>query len=216
MLLVLMSLEKCFAVYFPFKSKTVCTVRTVKWATGVVGFILTAYNSVYFFAYASDCFYVFDPGVIKYLDFVNSALYSFGPFIVMFFTNFAVVLKFIAAKCKYTSTHSTNQALSKSATRGTAMVVSVSVTFILLTAPTAVNVALWHYIKLSHIPTYSVFMYLTKYFNHSINGLVYCIVGSRFRKELLKVVCGKERPKPVFTSQSIKNTSLTNICGGRN
>ena len=28
MLLVLMSLEKCFAVYFPLKSKTVCTVKS--------------------------------------------------------------------------------------------------------------------------------------------------------------------------------------------
>ena len=49
MLLVLMTLEKCFAVYFPLKSKTVCTVRTAKWATGVVGFIVAGYDSVEFF-----------------------------------------------------------------------------------------------------------------------------------------------------------------------
>ena len=48
-LLVLMSIEKCFAVYFPFKSKTVCTVRTAKWATGIVGVILAGYNTVHFF-----------------------------------------------------------------------------------------------------------------------------------------------------------------------
>ena len=33
MLLVMMSIEKCFTVYFPLKSKTVCTVKTAKWAT---------------------------------------------------------------------------------------------------------------------------------------------------------------------------------------
>ena len=48
-----MSLEKCFAVYFPLKSKTVCTVKTAKWATGVVGFLLAGYDSVYFVAMKS-------------------------------------------------------------------------------------------------------------------------------------------------------------------
>ena len=49
MLLVLMSLEKCFAVYFPLKSKSVCTVKTAKWATGIVGVSLAGYNTVHFF-----------------------------------------------------------------------------------------------------------------------------------------------------------------------
>ena len=44
MLLVLMSMEKCFAVYFPLKSKTVCTVRTAKWTTGVVAVVLAGCN----------------------------------------------------------------------------------------------------------------------------------------------------------------------------
>ena len=48
MLLVLMSIEKCFAVYFPLKSKTVCTVRTAKWATGIMGVVLAGYNIVQF------------------------------------------------------------------------------------------------------------------------------------------------------------------------
>ena len=58
----------------------------------------------------------------------------------MFVTNFAIVLRFLGAKCKSSqsnSTESTNQALAKSA-----MVVTVSVTFLLLTSPTAVYDAL--------------------------------------------------------------------------
>ena len=43
-LLVLMSFEKCFAVYFPLKSKTVSTVRTAKWATGIVGVMVTNHH----------------------------------------------------------------------------------------------------------------------------------------------------------------------------
>ena len=59
----------------------------------------------------------------------------------MFMTKFAIVFKFMAAKCKSNSTESTNQALAKSATRGTAMVITVSITFVILTAPTALDLA---------------------------------------------------------------------------
>ena len=60
----------------------------------------------------------------------------------MFITNFAIVFKFMAAKCKSTSTESTNQALGKATTRGTAIVVAISVTFLILT--TAVYAAVYH------------------------------------------------------------------------
>ena len=202
-LLVLMSSEKCFAVYFPLKSRTICTVRTAKWLTSIVGVILIAFSSIYFFAYESKfsnsfghvtCVYSFDDKVMKYLNVVNSALYSFGPFVIMLLTNFAIVFKFMTAKCKKNSTESTNQALAKSATRGTAMVITVSVTFILLTAPTAANQALLHVIKLRDDPYYFAFMILTQYLNHSVNSVLYCVVGTRFRKEFLKIFCRKERP----------------------
>ena len=137
MLLVLMSLEICFAVYFPLKSKSVCTVKTSKWATGIVGIILAGYDSMYFVAFDTfikpsgnkDC--VLNKKYMIALWSVDSVLYSFGPLALMFITNIAIVFKFMTAKCKITNeTESTDQALGKSATRGTAMVVIVSVTFL--------------------------------------------------------------------------------------
>ena len=201
MLLVLMSVEKCFAVYFPLKSKTVCTVRTAKCATGIVGVILAAYNSLRFYEWESRlihssgnqvCIFIHDHK--KIIQAIDSALYSFGPFILMFMTNFAIVFKFMRAKCESSqcnSSQSTNQALVKTATRGTAMVVTVSVTFLILTTPSAADQALLHVMHLATYPMYRVFMNFTQYLNHSINGLLYCIVGSRFRNELLKILCRK-------------------------
>ena len=222
-LLVLMSIEKCFAVYFPLKSKTVCTVRTAKWATGAVGVILAAYDLQWFVVMESS----FDEWSDNYicieneyyyptLDIIESILYSFGPFILMFITNFAIVLKFMKAKFKSNqSTESTSQALVKSATRGTAMVVTVSVTFLILTAPTAVNQALWHVIYLANNPIYLVFMIFTQYLNHSINGVLYCIVGSRFRRELLNLFYRKKMCQEISTSHSLNITNVTNISGSR-
>ena len=127
----------------------------------------------------------------------------------MFMTNLAIVFKFMKAKCISTNeTESTNQALIKSATRGTAMVVTVSVTFLILTAPSAMYMAVPSGIQ--H-PIYLLFMNFTQYLNHSINGVLYCIVGSRFRNELLKIFYRKERPD----DSSVTNTSVVSTSGTR-
>ena len=136
----------------------------------------------------------------------DSVLYSFGPFTLMFLTNFAIVFKLMNAKCKSTSNNSTectNQALVKAAPRGTAMVVTVSVTFLILTAPAGVSDALWPHIVIWTIPEYRVFMNITTYLNHSINGILYCIVGSRFRKELLKLFFRKGIHSSYSSSNSV-------------
>ena len=151
-----MSIEKCFAVYFPLKAKTVCTVRTAKWTACIVGIVLAGYDFVYLLGRESfiessgghTCVLNGDYTVI--LTAADSALYSFGPFTFMLSNNFAIIFKFMRPKCTIhltNATESTNQALVKVATRGTTMVVTVSVTFLLLTAPTAVNQALrkWYY-----------------------------------------------------------------------
>ena len=210
-----MSLEKCFAVYFPLKSKTICTVRTAKWTTGVVGVILAGYDSVYIFVTEVWEFSGRQLCGIRAirgkdweaLNFVDSVLYSFGPFVLMFITNFALVFIFMRAKCKSTnSTESTNQAVAKVATRGTVMVVTVSVTFLILTAPSAVNNVVRGTYSLGQIyPLYRAFMNLTQYLNHSINGVLYCTVGSRFRQEFFKIIC--RRKEKTMHSINIANRS---------
>ena len=215
MLLVLMSVEKYVAVYFPLKSKTVCTVKTAKWATGIVGVALAAYNSTFFFVIKSanrnGRYGCLDIGNFRAIeDIVDPVLYSFAPFALMFITNFAIVFKFIRAKCNQSNlTESTNQALAKSATRGTVMVITVSITFIILTAPTAVSMGLWHVIKLGNNPGYRAFMNLTQYLNHSINGILYCVVGSKVRAELVKIFNRKQKSQNRPSVYSISNTSVT-------
>ena len=224
MLLVLMSVEKCYAVYFPLKSKTVCTVRTAKWLTGIVGMILAGYDLVCLFlksaqldetkglmiCVVNDKFKNF----FKFYFMFDSVLYSFGPFALMFITNFAIVLKFMTAKCQSNQTNFTesiNQALQKAATRGTAMVVTVSVTFLILTAPGGLNYAIRPLIYLSTVPEYRIFMNITTYLNHSINGVLYCIVGTRFRRELFKLICRNERETSFSSFSSVNSTRASNI-----
>ena len=222
-LLVLMSLEKCFAVYFPLKSKTVCTVKTAKWLTGIFGIVLGGHDVMFFFLKKAQIdktsgymICVVNADFRKVDDFYitfDSFLYSFGPSILMFITNFAIVFKFMSAKCRSESnrsTSSTNQALVKSATRGTAMVVTVSVTFLLLTAPISVYSASPTWTPLFQHPLFRAYMYLSEYLNHSINGILYCIVGSRFRREMfILLFCRKVNlGKPSAYSVSTLSTTI--------
>ena len=210
MLLVLMSIEKCFAVYFPLKLKTVCTVKTAKWSSGVVGIVLAGCNvhwffvqELYFSGISGKYSCVFYNHYHSTMGIVDSVLFSFGPSALMFVTNFAIVFKFMRAKCKSNSTESTNQALVKTATRGTAMVVTVSVTFIILTVPTAMNLMHKLASRPGNNPLYRAFMNLTQYLNHSINGVLYIIVGSRFRNEFCRIFYRKERLEIIFTARSV-------------
>ena len=116
----------------------------------------------------------------------------------MFMCNFAILYKFIKAKFQSQNggTESTNQALSKSATRGTAMLLTISFAFIILTGPIFVVNAIW---PNSAIPYLIFRICITfEYVNHGINGILYCISGTRFRNELKKTICPSKMGQTTF------------------
>ena len=114
---------------------------------------------------------------------IDTVIYSFGPFAIMGLTNIAIIYKFIRAKMasKHGGTESTNQALSSAAMRGTAILITVTITFIILTGPANIVFAITWNIHPFLLP----FLYVSAALNHSINGFLYCIVGTKFRKELI-------------------------------
>ena len=221
-LLAMMSIEKCIVVYFPLKTKNICTVKTAKWACLISGIAFAAFNSQHFFiteARLTDAntLLCFNTGVSpKYMSIyykVDSALYSFAPFAIMGLTNIAIIYKFIKAKMAMKSgTESTNQALSKTAMRGTAILITVSLTFIILTGPISIHYALTSTIDGAII----IFYYIFANLSHGINGLMYCIVGSKFRQELIEFICCGRRSsgrkgKSVTEAGSTQLTAVSTV-----
>ena len=47
-LLVMMSIEKCIVVYFPLKTKNICTVKTAKWACLIAAIVFAVFESQFF------------------------------------------------------------------------------------------------------------------------------------------------------------------------
>ena len=186
-----MSIEKCLALYFPFKTKSVCTVKIAKRITLITALIFVAFDSQFFFIIKkmshNECDFVrISENYPLIFNRIDSVLYTFSPFTIMTLANCAIIYKFVSAMCqnRQSGTESTNQALSKFAGKGTAMLVTISVTFIVLTGPVSVI----YFITVEPHPLARGIAYVLGDLNHAINGVLYCIVGSRFRKELVKTL----------------------------
>ena len=214
-LLVSMSVEKFFALYFPLRTKTICTVKTAKWVCGISAVVLLLCNlPLIILSYPVDyglitvCFVQDDFWSIFWH--FTASIYSFVPFGVMILMNSAIIFKFIVAKYRSsqnTGTQSTSQALNKAVTRGTVVLLTVSTMFIILTGPMAIGT----YLNRVYPLYVQVFvMIVPQYLNHSINGVLYCIVGTKFRNELISLICRRDKKKPSNqTELSTKNTTLS-------
>ena len=130
-----------YVVYFPLKVKNICTVKRAKWACLVAAIAFAVFNSQWFFlvealeynAFMYCYFTILNDESISTTNWILF-LYSFAPFVVMGLTNIAIIYKFMKAKMALKrGSESTNQALSKLAMRGTAILITVSSTFIILT-----------------------------------------------------------------------------------
>ena len=222
-LLVIMSVEKLFALYFPLRTKSICTVSTAKKLTLASAVVFLLFDAQFFITIGMKTTENGD----KYCDWVNipegyddiyyqihSIFHSFAPFTIMAIANCMIIFKFMMAKWQNRrgGTASVSQALSKSAVKGTVMLVTVSTVFIVLTGPIAFGLALYGE-DLSAMVQGSLI--LLQYLNHSINAVLYCITGSRFRHELMKVL-GCYKPKrrattSMATNSTSKATSPTSI-----
>ena len=220
-LLVVISLEKFIAMYFPFKTKTMCTVPIARRVSLVTAVIFLTFDSQFIILgkmdndqWGSYCHERnASPGYRKILfGYMMPILYSYGPFTLMILANLAILYKFIKAKYGNRGSQSTNQALSKSATRGTAMLLTVSFTFIILTGPIAFANSVFHGAAVPHVIYRSCIT--AQYLNHGINGILYCISGSRFRNELKKTLClwkeiASQNSSTVATTVLIRSNSCS-------
>ena len=220
-LLVIMSVEKVIALYFPFKTKNMCTVKRAKQATAITIVIFAVFNSQFFFTVKAGGLYCIPvnmpPSYILIQLTLDTVLYSYGPIAIMGAANIAIIYKFVEAKLQHRHgrTESTNQALSNAAMRGTSVLIGVFLMFIVLTGPHTVAFAIPN---VPH-PILRAVVFPLMSLNHAVNGLVYSVVGTKFRRELMKTLCSfkqshhnqsRETSKSHLDS-SITSTAITSV-----
>ena len=149
-LLMMMTIEKCFALYLPLKSKIVCTARNAKRIYAATGIPLFAFNLqlVFLNKFVTDsigeimCVFVgVHEDYEKTFCLIDTFLYSYIPICIIVTANCLIIIKFMIAKWKnrHSGTGSVNQELSKSAIKGTVMLIFVSFVFLILTCPIAIT-----------------------------------------------------------------------------
>ena len=210
-----MVVEKCFVLYFPFKANRICTVHTTKIVCLVLAVLYGIFNAQFFFIIklrtlpngTYEC--VSSEAFLRYIqilwNYIISSLYSFIPFAIMILGNRAILCRVMLVKWKSrnASSENTSQALNKTALSGLFMLLAISLAFLIFTGPIAIVYNVYKKIP----PTVFAITHALEYLNHSINSVLYCISGSRFRKELISTLsCGN------YTGNSNTNsTSMTNM-----
>ena len=210
-MLVIMSVEKCFALYFPHKAKVICTVKNAKWISLGALIVFFIFDCQWFFAInaTKDPFgtlycQIKDEHYRHIFPYIDSALYTFIPACLMLILNSAIILK-LMLKTGMTGGKGT----SKIAKQGTLMLLMVTTVFIILTMPAGIC---WLSMYDSHnAPLLYAISFLLHMLNHSINALLYIVSGSKYREGVRGLfICRNNRIVSITSSNSPPGTGLTN------
>ncbi|XP_076434614.1 FMRFamide peptide receptor frpr-18-like [Babylonia areolata] len=213
--LVSLTFHRAVCVVWPHRVSSLCTRRTV--ASAVLGTMVfhACVYSHYLYGYnlryvngTSDyrcivllgSYLMFVDTIFTYVDLV---LYSLLPFTCIIFANCVLVWKLratvqeIRQKC---AERGSVVAREKAANSVTWTVILVSVAYVVLTLPAAVDyIAVFVFdpsVAVSVAERVKVFFvravtHMLMYCNSAVNFYIYCLTGEKFRKEFVKIFCRK-------------------------
>ena len=210
-ILVIMSAEKCFALYFPHKAKAICTVQNAKRMSLGVGLVYLIFDGQWFFLIRAtkDQFgnlvcQITDQDYSQIFPYIDSALYTFIPVCLMVFFNGVIIVKLLLKKGLMTG-----NGTSKMAKQATFMLLMVTTVFIFLTMPASLC---WLSMQDTNSSSliYAI-SFLLHMVNHSINALLYMVSGSKYREGISRLfVCRRNRIVSFTGPNTPSSTALTN------
>ena len=189
-ILVIMSAEKYFALYYPVKAKIVCKVTIAKhvsfWAFLIffcfgAQWLFIAEATLDRFGYSicqmvnvgtvyKKAFYIFYP-----------ILYSYLSITLMSIFNSAIIAKL------HCSHNRSAQFMGKLSRQGTVMVLTVTCVFIVLTLPAKLYFSIVGETYRDHPIAFAITVPVQST-NHGINALLYLFSGSKYRECVKKVL----------------------------
>ena len=214
-ILTVMTIERCLAIWLPLQSKRICTVRNAKIMSLILALVFLIFDSQWFFIVTksgNSCGYIKEISqvYVKNFDKIDATLYSYIPFTLMMTANATIIFKMMCARKNANkvgdvgSVHAPQgTALSKNAKRTTFMLLSVSLLYCVTTMPVSTYYALT---KEAPQLTHALLTNLG-YFNHSINFVLYCLTGSKFRSEVTKRILCKNKASVNLVTNTVNTVS---------
>ncbi|CAH1778153.1 unnamed protein product [Owenia fusiformis] len=219
-ILVGVTVERCIYVCSPGHAKRLCTRRNAFFTIAAMCLFLFCVNIPVLlmyhledtskYVYTKDPRCLFDYGIIKTLEFVELCLLSLIPFIIMLICDFLMIKRLYEVQ-NMRSGMLQMPAFCK-ARRTVFMLLTVNITFVILTLPYPAIFITYHYLSDARPFTtagsakMSLIISISKYLqqiNSAINFLLYCVSSPQFRRELKALIvivfckrCGKSTDRP--------------------
>ena len=229
-LLVIVAIERLIAVFLPHHSKRLCTKTTAAVSLIVNAVLVVALNAHFLWtnqyirirfvdhmiAYCTP----FDAhndnfrrAIWPWIDFVAFSLMPFG---ILISSNVAILQRVLRSQYAHRKSGHVHGNATKM-TSMTAILIVVTFTFFVTTAPISIYLIQNDTMRgesTSNDGVKWVAFNLLTYTNNTINFLLYCVSGSRFRKELVSMFRRKNRVLPTshdgtMGTQHNRGTSAT-------
>lgn len=151
--------------------------------------------------------------VVLVWPWVDAAVYSFLPFVIIMFLNVRIIRRVLAARCRRRNlsqppecqptspSSSTRRSSGDTNSRLTVMLLCISFTFLAMTLPVNIVLIVTGFWKVSDIDVDRAAKFklvrtiteLLMYANHSSNFFLYCATGQKFRRQICLLLCRRWR-----------------------
>ncbi|CAH1780044.1 unnamed protein product [Owenia fusiformis] len=210
-LIIAVTVERFIVVCYPLRAATMCNIPRAKRVILGIFFLIFFINLHFFITVdvtkgTCDAAPAFKTLVTDIWPWVDAAIYSFVPFLLITILNTMIIAQVIVARRSRNNMATRGGSMASNgkekpthekSAKLTVMLLTVSFTFLVLTLP--INVAMIAMASWSkhqddkHM--YSRFLLvrftteLLMYTNHSINFFLYCATGQKFRQQILRIIC---------------------------
>lgn len=222
-LIVTVTIERCIAVMFPLRAPTLCNVRNARVAILSIISVFVAVNchflwsvELHYYKYNSvlitkcHATTAFTYLVDEIWPWVDAAIYSFVPFLIITLLNSFIIKHIVSARHvrnmlrqqsslshRNASLHP-NQKQNEASKRITITLLAVSFTFLITTLP--MNLVLIYTSSVDTIDQDDDATFAKRqligsvaemlmYVNHSVNFILYCMTGKKFRDQFKALAC---------------------------
>ncbi|XP_052105746.1 probable G-protein coupled receptor 139 [Mytilus californianus] len=223
-ILVAVTIDRCISVKLPLKAMYYCTLRRSRFVVVSIAILLIMLNGhLLFTTDFQDEICQFDSFSVSAWPFIDFAVYCFFPFTIMLICNVLIIRTSIKSFKRFSSikenTLPKNLAYQANSRRQhnrnsnmTAMLLSVNISFLVCTLP----VSVYYICETFYMEADPSLMYLLEaissllmYLNNAISFFLYCLSGTKFRKELVKMFTRtKKREKTsagIYTVESVSS-----------